>query len=371
MLALWIRKPFGRRTTRKPHPSSRPILRVEALEDRTVPSTLTVTTVADNGPGSLRADIVAAQDGDTIVFDPSLAGQTIYLTSGELAITTNLTIEGTPSWNPPAINALENSRVIDVASSASLAIDNLLIEGGSAKKGGGLYNAGAVTLSDCSFHFNSATDGGAIENNGTMTVTNCDLSYDVALHNGGAIDNKGDLTVGGVWGCGFAADSANSAGGAISNFGTMNLVNSSFYRTFSSKGGAVANFGNATLGNCAIVDCGADDGGGILNQANMTVAGSYFSGGAERGGGIYNSGNLVLSRSVLVSNAASVAGGGIYNSGTLVVDACTINGNVAVANGGGGVFNAGTLTVSNSFFCLNSPEDIFGTYIDGGGNTFC
>ena len=47
---------------------------VEALEDRTVPSTLTVTTLADSGAGSLRAEIAAAANGDTIVFDGSLSG---------------------------------------------------------------------------------------------------------------------------------------------------------------------------------------------------------------------------------------------------------------------------------------------------------
>jgi hypothetical protein len=50
-------------------------------------STLLVTSPADSGPGSLRAVIVAAQSGDQIVFDQSLSGQTITLTSGPLAIT--------------------------------------------------------------------------------------------------------------------------------------------------------------------------------------------------------------------------------------------------------------------------------------------
>src|SRR5262249_19777067 len=42
------------------------------LEDRTVPSVLTVLNNADSGDGSLRAMMVVAQSGDTIVFDPSL-----------------------------------------------------------------------------------------------------------------------------------------------------------------------------------------------------------------------------------------------------------------------------------------------------------
>ena len=64
------------------------------LEDRTVLSVLTVLNNADSGDDSLRAAIAAAQSGDTIVFDPSLAYQTITLSSGPLAISSNLTING-------------------------------------------------------------------------------------------------------------------------------------------------------------------------------------------------------------------------------------------------------------------------------------
>jgi hypothetical protein len=42
----------------------------------------------------LRAAIAAASSGDTIVFDPSLASETITLASGPLALGSNLTING-------------------------------------------------------------------------------------------------------------------------------------------------------------------------------------------------------------------------------------------------------------------------------------
>ena len=66
--------------------------RLEGLEDRTVPSTLTVTNNLDSGAGSLRAAIGHAKDGDTIVFVPGLDGQTITLTNDELAIKKSLDI---------------------------------------------------------------------------------------------------------------------------------------------------------------------------------------------------------------------------------------------------------------------------------------
>src|SRR3954463_13327238 len=80
-----------RRTARK-RATFRP--RLEALEDRWLPSTLPlmVTNNLDSGPGPLRAEIAAAKSKDTIAFAPSLNGQTIALTSGELLINKNLTI---------------------------------------------------------------------------------------------------------------------------------------------------------------------------------------------------------------------------------------------------------------------------------------
>src|SRR5438093_9853511 len=57
-------------------------------------ATLIVTTTADNGAGSLRAAIVAANEGGTIGFDSALKGQTIGLTSGQLVIDKDIAING-------------------------------------------------------------------------------------------------------------------------------------------------------------------------------------------------------------------------------------------------------------------------------------
>src|SRR5262249_158524 len=46
-------------------------------------------------------------------------------------------------------------------------------------------------------------------------------------------------------------------------------------------------------------------------------------------------------------------GGGIFNEGTLTVTNSTFSGNVA-SNRGGGIFNSGTLTITNSTFSGNN-----------------
>jgi hypothetical protein len=90
----------GRARHRPAAPRFRPQL--EALEDRVVPSTLTVTNTADSGPGSLRLAILDANShpgADTIDFAIGSGLQTIPVgsTTGTPlpAITDNVTIDGT------------------------------------------------------------------------------------------------------------------------------------------------------------------------------------------------------------------------------------------------------------------------------------
>ena len=101
---------------------------LEMLEDRLTPSTLTVTTNQDSGPGSLRYAITQAASQDTIVFDRSV--HEIALTSGELEINKSLKIQG-PGESQLTISGNEASRVFEIEA-GNVAISGLTIANGYA-----------------------------------------------------------------------------------------------------------------------------------------------------------------------------------------------------------------------------------------------
>jgi hypothetical protein len=219
-------------------------------------TTLTVTNTLDSGHGSLRYEIAHASKNAAIVFAPSLSGQTITLTSGELDITTGLTIQG-PGAGQLTISGGKNSRVFDVNASAPVVLSGLTVTGGDGVAsallaypydgdGGGILNLSTLTLSGCVVSGNSVNGlgwspelfGGGIYNSGTLTLTGCTVSNNSAFGSafttggyGGGIYNAGTLTVSTSTLSGNVAN--NGFGGGIYNAGTLTVSTSTFNSNFS------------------------------------------------------------------------------------------------------------------------------------------
>src|SRR5262245_1467740 len=172
-LTSWLRNRLGSRATRpQPRPASRFRPQLETLEDRTVPSTLTVTTAADvvdanDGVLSLREAINAADPsgGNTIDFDSSLSGKTIQLDS-TLRIETDLSIQGLGA-EKLAVSGGQLYRVFWIDPGANVTLSGLTITGGNAWldgldplwsdfKGGGILNLGTLTIDACNVTGNKA-----------------------------------------------------------------------------------------------------------------------------------------------------------------------------------------------------------------------
>src|SRR6516165_5429491 len=143
------------RSDRRPITRFRP--RLEALEARWVPSKVpagfTVTNTLDDGSkGSLRYEIAQAEMSRN--FAAGLQG-TITLTSGQLDITRNLTIQG-PGASLLTISGGGFWRIFEVAPNVTAAISGLTITQGNSSispdhlfSGGDIVNLGTLTLTNC------------------------------------------------------------------------------------------------------------------------------------------------------------------------------------------------------------------------------
>ncbi len=297
-----------------------------------MPSTLTVTNKLDSGAGSLRAEIAAANPGDTIVFAPSLNGQTITLTSGVLDVNKNLTIQG-PGAGQLAVNGDRKSAEFKVEPLTQVALSGLTITGaGSGSSGGGIFNSGTLTVSDCDITQNSALAGAGIYNSGTLTLTGSTLyANSTTLGNGGGIYNSGGTLT--ANGCILSDNQADCGGGVYIVGGTANLTNC----TLSNNGA----FGSTADGNIG-------GGGGIfvLHRATVNLTNCTLSLNAAKygdGGGIYVLGGslgdiLNLTNTIVAGNTARIYGPDIY--GAVATADHNLVGNAAgssgITNGVGG-----------------------------------
>ena len=235
----------------------------------------TVINTNDSGVGSLRDAITNVCTGGTINFDPALNGQTITLTSGELAINKSLTING-PGANLLTISGNNASRIFNIGNTFTVGISGLTMSNGRV---------------------NTATsEGGAIQNNGTLTITGSTIS-------GNTVNGSG-ITV----------------GGGISNKTTGNLT-----------------LRDSTISGNSATGGSSNNGGGIYNRGvatviNSTISGNSATGAAGLGGGLCMdpvSGTASIINSTVSGNSASVAGGGLHATGTVNVRNTIVAGNTS------------------------------------------
>lgn len=385
---------------RRPRARRRRFEWIESLEGRVLLSTITVTSLADSGPGTLRGAIEQANltpqsspaPRDTIVFAPSLRG-TITLLSELPPLTSAESIEG-PG---PSVITVERSSapgtpvfgIFSIPSTVvySLTISGLTIQGGdlAGSNGAGIYNGGPLFLTDCVVTGNTITgangqsaEGAGVYNSGVITLNN------------DTIENN-TITTGASSGSAYGAGLFNNNGQFIANQITIqgNAIDGSPQGSGAAGGAGVACIAveGLSIADSIISDnsiyggwSGGAQGGGVYNGpssdgisfvriSNSTISGNSVTNLASQGGqggGIANEGFVALTNDTVAGNsavggnglAAAGEGGGIMNqtTGFLSIIYCTINGNfvgqgsLAFPNGaafvsgqGGGIDNLNPL----------------------------
>jgi LPXTG-site transpeptidase (sortase) family protein len=261
----------------------------------------------------------ASAGTDTITF--SLSG-TITLTSTLPTISTAMTLDG--SGQAVTVSGANSYRILNVAGTGNLSIDNLTIANGhttgdvTGSSGAGISNSGTInSIANSTFTNNvSSYLGGAIYNNGTITtITDSTFSNNSATYGGGAIHNfNASLTT--IAATTFSGNSAES-GGALSGYNsTISTISAStFYdNTATSSGGAI------------------DTNSAVLNTiANSTF---YHNSAGSNGGAIYAFSISTLANSTIAGNSATGDGGGIHLSATVTNVANTIIADNSAATAG-------------------------------------
>ena len=220
-----------------------------------------VLNTADHGPGSLRTAMTNANlaGGSTIFFATS---GTISLLSPLPEIDQLVDVAG-PGANVLTVDGSAEYQVFAVLPDATAYISGLTINDGfSSGNGGGIENAGTLTLTDCTVSNSSASnDGGGFANDslGTMTMIGCTVSGNSSPNDGGGIENDGTLT---LINSTIADNSASSGvGGGINNTGTLTLINTTVAGNTAYNGGGLGASGVLTLANTIVADNTLSGGG--------------------------------------------------------------------------------------------------------------
>ena len=346
-------------------------------------ATWTATNNLNSGVGSLRAALASAQNGDIVTFNNTM---TVGLTS-VLVVNKNITIDGDLNNDNVADVTLDGqfrTQIINVTSGTTATLDGLVItrgmtagNGGNGgddalvSKGGGIYNAGTLTLRNVTVTANAASGGGGgggvtpqyaggggggggavgsgIGGKGgdTLNSTGSNGSAGQGGAGGGFfnIGGRGGSTTGGAGGAAYPGYSTGSAGGTASSGGLSigGGGGGDGYDNFGGDGGgAVGGIYNDTgatlriIGNSVISNnVGAGGGGG-----GGGAGGSYLQAGGAGGvgvGAIWNKGSILITAANFAALAGNVGGSGV--GGTSAGTAGVSPASVANVYGDGGTIN--------------------------------
>ncbi len=326
-------------------------------------ATLTVTSSADSGAGSLREIIAVSSPNDIITFAPALT--TIALESS-IVLSWGLTIMGPGAGGLTitrgSINDFDQFSFEPNIADQDLTISGMTIEGipggtgraVSVTGGGGLPRN--VTLSGLAIRDETGTNagGGVWIDNGVGNIVIEDSTFTASTASGGGALFVFDYPTLAIRDSAFTGNAAGGGGGAIAVGSVLEttIADSSF----------TSNSAATTFGGAVVLDGGCD---------TLSVTGSTFTSNSagDSGGAIYaqdlNGASSITGSSFIDNSAADGTGGAVSIArirGTFEILTSTFNGNSATddaAFSGGAVAvgqltNIGAMRVDSSTFSGNS-----------------
>jgi hypothetical protein len=276
-----------------------PILLIFLFFQIAAAATLTVTNTNDGGAGSLRQAIADAASGDTIFFNLSNCPCTITLTTGELVVDKNLTINGPGAAQLKVSANYSAPYVFRVNSGVTAAFSGLTISeaggaSGTPSPGSGIYNSGNSTVTRCTISGNrnqASAGGGLLNAGGTLNVNYSLIAGNLTstMFGGGGISNVGGTLI--IKNSTISGNDGGGNSGGIKNIdsGTVSVSNSTISGNRAFRGGAIeqGGTGNFTLVNSTVV----------LNSSNQFEA------------GINGGGTFIISNSIIAANRQIISPG--------------------------------------------------------------
>ncbi len=289
---------------------------------------------------TINGAIAKAAEGNTIE-----VAEGTYTGSGNQVVLVNKSVQLTGGWNPTFTSQDgfstidgQNARVGVYVNSAMVSVlDHFVVQN---CLGGGVYNAGILTINKSSINNNFTTpgggNGGGIYNNQQLTLNNTTVRDNKASYYGGGIyNNTNDLTLNNTTVTGNSA----AYGGGIFNFAnTVILKNTTITNNNASVAGGIANYYS-----------------GAVSLMNTIMAGNTASSGPECVGNIASSGYNLIGNSSACTYSSSTGdqvgtldnpisprlgllqdnGGGIFTHGLIPGSPAIDAGNPAVPGSGG------------------------------------
>jgi len=419
-----VRRDIGVRDDGGGTPTGCPIVPSSDFDPRSayVPPALTanvvVSSVADDGAGSLRAALRDAPAGAVVGFAPDLAGRTIALES-TLVLTQSVTLTGAAAPGL-TVDAQRRGSAFRYGSDSAAVLRFFslrIVNGRTAGSGGAItVNGNEVELEvgGCTFEDNAANEGGAIRYGYRQKPANIHDSVflrndgalpggDRAGFSGGAISSIGGLLR--IARCRFEDNQGTTTGAVYAIHADPLIEDSVFIRNrstgssgsgaFFSDGGGPGDYGTdytdpandipgqITLRRTRFEDNrgAGDDGGAVEAYAYpldaVTIEDSVFFGNrAEpgRAGAVFIHADLTVrvARTAFVDNVASGVGGAIWADGSAAYEFENVlfSGNVAMDDLGGAlrlnIADDARLRIDSSTFVDNSARDANGAIWMGG-----